>query len=613
MTPSHLSDDVGRVLGGRYRLLAPVGTGASARVYLAEDVTLRRRVAVKILHDALASDESFLRRFRAEAQAAASLNHPHVLGVFDWGHDAVPYLVTEYLGGGSLRSMIDAGHLLTASQALMVGLEAARGLEYAHARNLVHRDIKPANLLFDEEGRLRIADFGLARALAEAGWTEPSGAVVGTARYAAPEQARGERLGARSDVYALALVLNEAVTGDVPFPADSTIATLMARLETPFEASSNLGPLQSMVGRAGTLEPDERPDAGEFAQDLLRAAESLARPEALPLVGPKFTNLPDEASDLTQLGASPAPPSLPSAPLDDIPKRRWPGIVLSVLLVLAGVAGGIAVWQASGSDMTTVPELAGLTQSDAAARVADLWVIDPVNIREAGTEPGEVVRSEPAAGEQLAEGEQLRLYVSLGEPKVDLPDVYGRDLQSVIEELGEKDILITGTLELSDETLTPGTVIGFDLPADVVDLEPGSEVVLFVSSGPAERQVPEVPEDGLVATARDELVSLRLIPREDTAFSADVPEGEVIGFVPTSGAFVAADTPVTIVVSDGPEPVEVPNVIGLDVSVATFELEELGFVVERVEGSPSLPVLATDPPAGEVHPFGTSIVIATEL
>src|SRR5690349_18890328 len=147
-----MADQIGRVLSGRYRLVAPIGTGASAQVYLADDVRLRRRVAVKLLHQALAEDEAFLRRFRAEAQAAAALNHPHILAVYDWGEDAnEPYLVTEYLGGGSLRAMLDKGKSLTVSQSLVVGLEAARALDYAHKRGFVHRDIKPANLLFGEE------------------------------------------------------------------------------------------------------------------------------------------------------------------------------------------------------------------------------------------------------------------------------------------------------------------------------------------------------------------------------------------------------------------------------------------------------------------------------
>ena len=164
-----ITDSIGRVLGGRYRLVTAVGTGASAHVYLADDVSLHRRVAIKVLHPALAGDESFLRRFRAEARAVAALNHPNILQVFDWGEEGgAPYLVLEYLAGGSLRQVFDTGHRLTPEQAVHVGLEAAAGLDYAHRRGFVHRDIKPANLLFDADRRLRIADFGLARALAEA-------------------------------------------------------------------------------------------------------------------------------------------------------------------------------------------------------------------------------------------------------------------------------------------------------------------------------------------------------------------------------------------------------------------------------------------------------------
>ena len=283
---TRMSDQLGRVLGGRYRLVAPIGAGASAMVFLADDTRLRRRVAVKVLHAALAEDETFLRRFRTEAQAAAALNHPHVLAVYDWGEDdGSVYLVTEYLDGGSLRAMLDAGGHLTSSQALMIGLEAARGLDFAHRRGFVHRDIKPANLLFDGDGRLRIADFGLARALAEAAWTEPAGSMVGTARYASPEQARGEKVDGRSDIYSLALVLIEAVTGEVPFASDTTISTLMGRIETPVAVPAEVGQLRAVLAWAGRPGPDDRPDAGEFALGLLAAAEELARPEPLPLAG----------------------------------------------------------------------------------------------------------------------------------------------------------------------------------------------------------------------------------------------------------------------------------------------------------------------------------------
>jgi serine/threonine-protein kinase len=281
-----MTDQIGRVLGGRYRLLAPLGSGASALVYLADDVRLRRRVAVKVLHAGLADDESFLRRFRAEAQAAAALNHPHIVAVYDWnGDEGTPFLVTEYLSGGSLRSLLDAGHRLTPSQALVVGLEAARALDHAHGQGFVHRDIKPANMLFGADARLRIADFGLARAIAEAHWTEPAGAVLGTARYASPEQARGEDVDGRSDVYSLALTLIEGVTGAVPFSADTTIGMLMARLDQELPVPEAMGPLRPVLEAAGRQDPAQRLDAAGLGRGLMAAAEELPRPRPLPITG----------------------------------------------------------------------------------------------------------------------------------------------------------------------------------------------------------------------------------------------------------------------------------------------------------------------------------------
>src|SRR3954462_4785978 len=262
MPGSAVSDLAGRVLAGRYLLHGPVGTGASGRVYVAEDTRLRRRVAVKVLHAALADDSAFLRRFRAEAQLAASLHHPHIVTVHDWGEDDMPFMVLELLEGGSLRGMLDGDTHLTVSQTTRVGRDVASALEYAHARGIVHRDIKPANLLFDEHGIVRVADFGLARALAEASWTEPAGAVFGTARYASPEQAIGVQLDARSDLYSVALVLVESVTGRLPFAADTTIGTLAARTQRPLLAPDDLGPLVPVIERAGRIEQEERyPDA----------------------------------------------------------------------------------------------------------------------------------------------------------------------------------------------------------------------------------------------------------------------------------------------------------------------------------------------------------------
>ena len=405
-----ISDSIGRVLGKRYRLLSALGTGASAHVYLAEDVSLQRHVAVKVLQPGLASDEAFLKRFRAEARSVASLNHPHVLRVFDWGEDTDgPYLVLEYLGGGSLRDLLDRGDRLSHSQAAHLGAEVAQGLAYAHARGLVHRDIKPANLLFDEEGRVRVADFGVARALAEAAYTEPAGAMVGTARYISPESAEGKPLDGRADVYSLALVLYEALSGTVPFVSDTTQGTIMARIGSPLPPNDALGPLDDVLARAAAPEASARLDAAGFEARLAALASALPTPEPLILhppdhVAPAPLNgfRPPDVSELTQvpplLGKStkPAPVGTKAGPgelFDAEPslqgkgakgmngsspaegsviamrrrsRRKWAWITGSVVLVLALVAGGLVAWQKQVfTPSHPVPNLTGLTLDEA--------------------------------------------------------------------------------------------------------------------------------------------------------------------------------------------------------------------------------------------------------
>ncbi|MEZ5247457.1 MAG: PASTA domain-containing protein [Acidimicrobiales bacterium] len=614
MATNNSDAEIGRVLGGRYRIIAPIGVGASARVYLADDITLRRRVAVKVLHEALAADDSFLRRFRAEAQAAASLNHPHVLGVYDWGNDDVPYLVSEYLGGGSLQSMLDAGHRLTVSQGLLVGLEAARGLEYAHAQGLVHRDIKPANLLFGEGGRLRIADFGLARALAEAGWTEPDGSMVGTARYAAPEQARGERVGPPADVYALALLVNEAVSGELPFAADTTIATLMARAEKPFEPSAELGPLAATLRRAGVLDPAERPTAGEFVRGFMEAAEDLPRPSMLPLVGPVIDEAGGDRTRLVAHGSSAAPSTPgPAAPAeDDGVTGRWPWLVVAVLALIAAVVGGFIAFRNSQPTTHEVPELVGASADDAASAATEFgWLLSLDEIRRDGTTAGEVLETDPVAGVDLEEGEILLVIVSGGEELIPVPNLVGLTQEDAAARLEAVGLRVGEVSTSESETIAEGSVIEVLLGPGQTEAEPNEAIDLLISEGPMSRAVPDLPESGDAEEARERLLNLRLVPAEQTEYSTDVPEGSVIRFEPSSGAVVDVDQVVTVFISLGPEPIEVPQLAGLDVSEADQELRALGFVVE-IEGNTALPVLFTTPRAGELHLPGTRITIVTE-
>jgi eukaryotic-like serine/threonine-protein kinase len=627
---SRMTDQIGRVLSGRYRLIAPVGTGASAQVFLADDVRLRRRVAVKILHAALADDDAFLRRFRAEAQAAAALNHPNIVAVYDWGDDdGAPYIVTEYLGGGSLRAVLDQGERLTLSQALLVGLEATRALDYAHRRGFVHRDVKPANLLFGDDGRLRVADFGLARALAEAAWTEPQGAVLGTARYASPEQAQGQPVDGKADVYSLGLVLIEAVTGSVPFSADTTIATLMARVGKPVEVPDALGPLQKPLARAGLPDAADRPDAGELAIALMASAEDLPRPAPLPLVtAAPVVDLTttEDGVDATMLGAAlggsrladareatvvdGAPVAAQSAPPDYLDddlavdtdggsrRRRWPWVLLVfVLSALVGTTAAFA-WNEVRTPSYEVPDLVGMPEEEARAAVAEYgFEIETRETRRDGSTPGDVLDTDPQAGAQLDEGGTLVLFVSLGNTPAPVPtDLVGMTLDEATARLAEAGDFRAEVTEVESEEVPAGHVIslGPDVPAE---LPKGDPVPLVVSKGPAPRPIPGGLEGKTFEEAAAALEAVQLKAKKVEDFSDDIEAGKVIALDPSSGA-VPRDSEVEVIVSKGPDLVVVPPVQGLSLDEAVGALEAAGLVVGDAFGPAKGDPFVTDPPSG---------------
>jgi len=560
-----------KVLGGRYRLVTPIATGSSARVFLADDAILRRRVAVKVLHAALAADEVFLRRFRAEAQSVAALNHPHVMAVYDWGNDDVPYLVSEFLAGGSLRMMLDAGHLLTASQALLVGLEAARGLEYAHKRGIIHRDVKPANLLFDDDGRLRLADFGLAKALSEAAWTEPSGVILGTMRYASPEQAKGEPLTGKSDLYSLALVLIEAVTGEVPFSSDTALGTLMARVDNQLQAPAELGALGPAIERAAHPDPAQRPDAGEFSIALMAAAEDLVRPEPLVLVSTISRGDPiDPDRDPTLIAPSeiytpaPAPdgggggamtivdppatllpdrrsssPALPRSTalrgtrtdrfVDTRPPRRWP-IAVGVAIVMILAAGALAVALSNRTTTHEVPDLRNQAESrllDTAA--ANGWRTARVDLRNIDVAAGNIIDTDPVAGRKLEKGGLLTYTLSRGKPLVPLPpDIVGKAAAEGRDLLVQAGFTVTDPRVTFDEKAPKGTIMSVvdeaNKPA-ASEAPSGSTLTLIVSNGPDQRAVPS----GLENQGKDAVVNvlkgLRLNAQLKEDFNETVAQG----------------------------------------------------------------------------------------
>ncbi|MBW8827290.1 MAG: PASTA domain-containing protein [Acidobacteria bacterium] len=616
MSASRTSDRVGRVLGGRYRLLAVIGAGASGQVFLAEDVQLHRRVAVKVLHPALAADESFLRRFRAEARAAAALSHPNLMAVYDWGEDDEgPYLVLEHLGGGSLRAMLDAGHRLSQAQALLVGLETARALEVAHRRGIVHRDIKPANLLFGEDGRLRVADFGLARALSEASQTETGNGLVGTARYAAPEQARGTLIDGKADVYALGLVLAEAMTGEVPLTRDSAVETMMVRQDEPVPVAPETGLLGPLLARIGQPHAADRPDADEVGRELLALARQLDGPAPLPLAGSGVVpGEPRAAGDeITRLTSGPDTGVLPKVARSR--RRRWPWLLAAVVLLAGGVAGGMVAWPKLQPPTAPVPVVSGISRDDAQARIAAVERQHPkvgwrVVVDEEFNElvaPGVVIRQAPSSG-SLKDGGRLTLIVSKGPPPVVVPDLANAAQGEAVAALTAAHLRVGKVDQVNDETVPTGIVMrwrfgGQDHPAQAPK---GSAIDLVVSAGPQARVVDDVRgKSEADATAALQAKGLKVARAE--VFDDSIPAGQVVSTSPPAGSKVARGSTVTVNVSKGPDVVVVPDVSQYDtLEEASAALEAAGLHLGDVSGRGTRPA-ASDPEAGTSVPRGTYV------
>jgi serine/threonine-protein kinase len=625
MTSTAVADLVGRVLAGRYRLLAPIGTGASGRVFLADDVRLRRRVAVKVLHSGLAGDAGFLRRFRAEAQMAAALHHPHVMAVYDWGEDGgVPFMVLELLKGGSLRSLLDADERLSPSQASHVGRQVAAALRYAHARGLVHRDIKPANLLFDEHGIVRVADFGLARALAEASWTEPAGTVVGTARYAAPEQASGGAVDGRADLYSLGVVLVEAVTGEVPVIGETAISTLTARATRPIEAPPELGPLVPVIAQAGRPSPSERfADAAAMGVALTAASRQLPPPAPLHLAGlgdgvedPEPTRIgranrlfDQDATKADATGVDGAD-AAPMAIVVDSRRRRGSMIPAVVAVAIVAVLVGAAAALMSGGSGATVavPSLVGFQEKDAAANATKAGLLMKVVERRTSDDPARlVIEQHPAPGEFLGEDGEVEVVVSRGPPPVALPVVGGKPEAEAVALLQQAGFVVAVERRF-DEVVPKDIAIDTDPPGSAGKAPRDSTVKLFVSDGPAPVPVPDVAGKSFEEAASI-LAAAKLEAVRTEGFSDTVAVGVVIGTDPAVGQPAARDSQVSVIVSKGPELVAVPNVVGLTVEAASAKLAEFGLTPDVQDYGPGKKVRAQDPGGTTLVKKGSKVTL----
>ncbi len=611
----------GRVLGGRFRLVTRIGSGRFTDVFLGYDLAESRRVTVKllsedILPDGWAQDRVFPTRFLEAAEKAAAVTHPHLVAIHNWGDsDLGLYVVSDFMEGGSLSGMLDAGHRLSPSQVLMVGLDAARGLEHIHHQGIIHGDIRPSNILFSRRGRARLADLGTSWALTS---SETGGALmarsvfsaVDAARYASPEQAQGLTPDLKSDVYSLVLVLTEAMSGRVPFESDDPEYTQMAKMSRQLDLAGQFGRLGRVLEQAGRPERDDRPTARELGLGLLAAAETLPRPSPLPLSKP--------GPEIPDTGESAAAASPDKDPTETAPKAKTRsvsrGLLAVVALVVLGAVGfgSYLLWDNwFGTETQPVPDLVDASDADL-LRIEDEfgWVLDRRELRQDGTVSGQVLRQAPLPGTGLERGKTVTVWISLGPELVFIPgNLTGLAVEDAENALAAVGLLAGDVTERYDEAAPPGVVIEVD--EMLLQLEQGSSVDLVVSLGPAPRLVPEIDAGTSLAAALEHLEEAGLAVIEWRVADNQVEAGHVVRVEPQPGTEVAAGAVVTLVVSDGPEQVRIPFLATLGVGEATDILEATGLCRGEIDGPPETEVLATNPPAEAVVDYGTCVSLIT--
>ncbi|MFJ2512217.1 Stk1 family PASTA domain-containing Ser/Thr kinase [Streptomyces griseoviridis] len=600
---------VGQLLDGRYRVDARIAVGGMATVYRALDTRLDRVLAVKVMHPALAADGTFVDRFIREAKSVARLAHPNVVQVFDQGTDGTyVYLAMEYVAGCTLRDVLRERGALRPRAALDILEPVLAALGAAHRAGFVHRDMKPENVLIGDDGRVKVADFGLVRSMDTV--THTNDTVLGTVSYLAPEQIEHGTADPRVDVYACGVVLYEMLTGDRPHAGDSPAIVLYKHIHEdvppPSAAVPGLAhPLDELTASATARDPDSRPhDAVALLAVALevRAGLSEAQLDAVPpretagardgsedrtSVIPRSLTVPlrtpsdeDDPQVLrTSRLASPAP--LP-------PRRRTAGgrrgplaLVVAVLLVL-GV--GTGVWYINSGQFTKVPAVLAKTQSEAREKLSDAGLdVGKVTHRYSDTvDKGTVISTDPEPGSRVRDHASVALVVSDGPETVRIPALGGVALDTARERL-KKDGLEPGmvTREFSED-VPKGSVIATN-PAAGTERRAGAAVALTVSKG-SPVDVPDVTGEDL-ADARQELEDAGLTVKvADGQVNSEFDEGQVAAQTPQGDSRLAEGDTVTLTVSKGPEQIEVPDVVGQSVDDATRALRDAGFQVEEDRG-----------------------------
>ncbi|HUZ37371.1 MAG TPA: Stk1 family PASTA domain-containing Ser/Thr kinase [Streptosporangiaceae bacterium] len=561
-----------RLLGGRYELDGVVGRGGMAEVFRARDIRLDRVVAVKTLREDLARDQTFQARFRREAQSAASLNHPSIVAVYDTGEDMsepahVPYIVMEYVDGRTLRDLLRDDRRLLPERALEITDGVLRALDYSHRAGIVHRDIKPGNVMLTRNGEVKVMDFGIARAVSDAQATMTQTAqVIGTAQYLSPEQARGERVDARSDLYSTGCLLYELLTGRPPFLGDSPVAIAYQHVRENPVPPSRLDPeipqwADSIVLKAMAKDPGQRyQSATDMRTDIQRALSGV--PVAAPRTAGYGTTQRMGGGATMTAGPTRAIPGYQYGPEDDGyggggPRRRaWLWWAIGAALVLA-VLGGVTYAFFSGGGGTPVPLVTGIPVAQAKTEIIKAG-LKPVVVQQASvtTRKGYVISSSPPEGNKVAAGSVVTLTVSTGPPKVKIPDVVTQsepDARNTLVNAGFKVTEVTD----QNSTAAPNTVVRQNPPAGTAVTQ-GSTVTLYVSPGGS--KIPDVVNEQ-VALAEGQLANAGFTNiRINYVTSPGLADGIVTQQSPAAGQTVPGSTQITLdVVKNAPTPSPTPT------------------------------------------------------
>jgi serine/threonine-protein kinase len=627
---------VGRVIDGRYRILSHLADGGMASVYVALDARLDREVALKIMRPGLAVDDVFVERFRSEARSAARLSHPNVVAVFDQGEDdGDVFLAMELVEGKTLREVIHEEAPLTAREALAILEPILLALRAAHAAGMIHRDVKPENVIVRHDGEVKVADFGLARAITNQTATSQTGVLLGTVSYLSPEQVERGQADARSDVYAAGLLLFEMLTGRKAVTGDTPIQIAYQHVHGSIPAPSTLvpevpRPLDELVARSTALDPDHRFDSAAELVAALRHVRRVLSPTDLDRRGtaPRTdtavrapaaadtsarTASPGDTGELTGLHTTPVLERTTAMPLTAIPvqrrrRRRWPAWLAAVLLVLGGGAAGW--WFTAGPGGTTVvPGLVGqsVAQARSSLQAASLSMDEHDEFSETAAK-GTVLRIEPGAGTQLSKDSTIRVVVSKGQERYTVPKLVGTKAADAVDVLGPLTLTVGDTRQQWSETVPKGRVVS-QSPDPEASVKRGTAVDLVVSKGPEPIDVPKVTGTPFDAAAA-KLGKLGFQVRRGADVNSDtVPAGNVVSQDPASGTLHRGDA-VTLVVSKGPVMVQVPNVVDQQDALAEKALTDLGFTVDKQYPFGDLfekKVRAQDPAAGTTVPKGSTI------